>query len=80
MLPLIQDRNSVEFEDGRVYYAESRIARTFQRAEVLRVIKDNFGAGVANFIDEACTNVGQPRQTVYVSTKPSKALPDKKAA
>ena len=61
-----QERKFVQFEDG-----ESRGARTFKRPEVLQVIEDNFGAGMASFIDEACTNVGQPRQTIYVSTKPS---------
>ena len=80
LLPLIQERNSVEFEDGKVYYGESRGARTFKRPEVLQVIEDNFGAGMANFIDEACTNVGEPRQTVYVSTKQVKPAPSKKAA
>ena len=80
LIPLIQERKSVELENGRVYYGESRGSRRFKRPEVLQVIEDNFGAGMANFIDEACTNVGQPRQTVYVSTKPTTQPAVKKAA
>ncbi len=80
LLPLIQERKSVDLENGRVYYGESQGARSFRRNDVLRVIEDNFGAEVAKFIDDACTNIGQPRQTVFVSLKLSDATNRRDAA
>ena len=53
-------------ELGTVYYGESKGASTFSRLEVLGYIRDAYGDTLADQIDEDCTKIGDPRQTVYV--------------
>ena len=79
LLPLIKEKKSINTPLGRVYYTEARGSRRFSREEVLEFVRDTFGAGAANLIDEACTNEGKPRQTVNVSLIP-KQVANSKAA
>jgi len=76
LLPLLSERKSIQSKLGRVYYTESRGARRFSRTEVLAFIRDTFGAGMANMIDEACTNESEPRQTVNVQLRRDQAARD----
>lgn len=69
LIPLMQDRKSIESQLGRVYYTESRGARRFSRENVLQFIRDTFGAGTANLVDEECTNEAKPRKTVNVKLR-----------
>ncbi len=64
--PLVKEQGGVNLEAGRVYYAESKGAQTFSRANVLSYVRDNYGDALANQIDEDCTQTGEPRQVVYV--------------
>jgi len=66
LMPLIKDEGALELEDGKVYYGESKGSMSFSRPEVLEYIKDSYGETLANQIDQDCTKVGEPRQTVYV--------------
>ena len=64
--PLIQETGSLDLEDGKVYYSESKGSMTFSRKEVLEYIRDSYGDTLADQIDQDCTKQGSPRQVVYV--------------
>jgi len=66
LLPLIREHGTAAFEEGKVYYGESRGSRSFRRTEVLDFIRENFGSEVADLVDQECTAEGPPRQTVFV--------------
>lgn len=65
--PLIQDVGSVDLEDGRVYLVNSSGSKSFKRLEVLEYIRESYGDALAEQIDQDCTTLGEPRQSVYVS-------------
>ncbi|WP_318438228.1 hypothetical protein [Photobacterium leiognathi] len=64
--PLLKESGAIKFTSGKIYYAESKASSTFNRREVLTYIRDNYGDALADQIDEDCTKIGSPRQTVYI--------------
>lgn len=64
--PLVKEHGTIELEMGKVYYGESKGSSSFKRSEVLDYIRDSYGDALADQIDEDCTRVGEPRQTIYV--------------
>ncbi|WP_353572495.1 hypothetical protein [Candidatus Albibeggiatoa sp. nov. BB20] len=61
-----ENREAMNFESGRVYCTESNASRSLKRRETLDYIRKNFGNDIADQIDENCTSLGKPRQTVSV--------------
>lgn len=66
IMPLVKEQGAINLEAGRVYYGESKGAATFSRKEVIQYLRDGYGDALADQIDQDCTKVGNPRQTVYV--------------
>jgi len=64
--PLVKEHGQIKLEAGKVYYGESKGGSTFSRVEVLDYIRDSYGDALAEQIDDECTKVGKPRETVYI--------------
>ncbi|WP_299660840.1 hypothetical protein [uncultured Psychromonas sp.] len=64
--PLVKEHGQIKLETGKVYYGESKGGSRFSRVEVLEYIRDSYGDALADQIDEECTKVGEPRETVYI--------------
>lgn len=67
--PFIKEEGSVILDEGKIYYSESKGASTFSRKEVIQYLRDSYGDTLAEQIDQDCTKVGSPRQTVYIKLK-----------
>jgi len=64
--PLIKEHGQIKLDSGKVYYGESKGCSRFNRVEVLDYIRESYGDALADQIDEECTKVGKPRETVYI--------------
>jgi len=67
--PFLKEYGVVKLEFGRIYYSETKGAKTFNRRKVLDYIRDNYGDNFANRIDQECTTQHKPLEIVYVRLK-----------
>lgn len=66
IMPFIKEQGSVNTGQGKVYFSAAKGASTFSRPQVIEYLKEAYGDVLADQIDQQCTKVGNPRQTVYV--------------
>jgi len=62
----LKENGPIRLDSAQIYYGESKGSRSFSRVEVLEYIKQTYSDDLANEIDNACTKIGDPKQTVYV--------------
>ena len=64
--PVIKELGTIKFDDGRVYYSESKAPESFSRSAVLQYLRDTYSDALADQVDADCTKKGEPHQIVYI--------------